>query len=384
MNIGELFLNLGIKGSDKTISALSNVKKGLGETKSMSLEMKAGLVGAMYALERLFAASGAMGTGLTNFNALTGLSAKQLQQWQYAARQAGVSGEEMTGSLKAVQAAMTNMMMGKGAPEGLGLLANKVGFDPKRARDTFYVLEQLQKFARTVPNDIGNSVMKSFGLSEGTIAAMRRNAFSPQMMARAPIYSDKEISSLDRANIAWSNLGNKIEMAIGHFNARHGNQLVKDISMVTDSVIKLAEALEQTSEKFKLLETIGHAFEGIANTLKLFLEVTDKIGGKESKPGDLLYTKPGQEMVPGFSNSPVGKFFGSLFGGGASAPTAASTGALSIPLPAYPPTSQGHNVTIKQDLHFQHDGKDHARTADSVKKAIQDSYRQMSAQGQGS
>lgn len=384
MNIAELFVNLGIKGSEKTVGALTNVGKGLGEVKSMSLEAKAGILGAMYALERLVATSGAAGTGLTNFNAFTGLSARQLQQWQYAARQAGVTGEEFAGSVKSVQTAMTNMMMGKGAPEGLGLLANKVGFDPKKARDTFYVLEQLQKFARTVPNDIGNAVMKSFGLSEGTIAAMRRNSFSPELMARAPIYGDKEISTLDRANIAWSNLGNKIEMAVGHFNARHGLQLVKDISMVTDSVVKLAEALERTSEKFKVMETVGHAFEGIANTLKLFLEVSDKLGGKDSIPGDILYTPPGQEKFPGVKNSPMGKFFSDamlplkwLSGGYSSPSPAPSTG--NIPVPATAPT-----VNVKQDLHFQHDGKDHGRTADSVKKAVQESYRQMSAQGQGS
>ncbi len=383
MTVAELFVNLGIKGSEKTVGALSNVKKNLSEMKDMSLEAKAGIVAAVYALERLFAASGAAGTNLTNFNALTGLSTKQLQQWQFAARQAGVSNDEFTGSVKAVQGAMTNMLMGKGAPEGLGLLANKVGFDPKRARDTFYVLEQLQKFARTVPNDIGNSVMKSFGLSEGTISAMRRNAFSPSMMSRAPIYSDKEIGSLDKANIAWSNLGNKIQMAVGHFNAKHGMELVKDISMVTDSVIKLAEALFNASEQFKLLETIGHAFEGIANTLKLFTELTEKIGGKDAKKGDLLYKAPGEEMFPGLSSSPAAKFLGGLFGGGGSAPSAASAAAPAFPMPAMA-HSGGQSINVKQDLHFQHDGKDHKKTGDSVKKAVQESYRQMSAQGQGS
>lgn len=367
MNIAELFVNLGIKGSEKTVGALTNVGKGLGEVKSMSLEAKAGIVAAMYALERLVATSGAAGTGLTNFNAFTGLSARQLQQWQYAARQAGVTGEEFAGSVKSVQTAMTNMMMGKGAPEGLGLLANKVGFDPKKARDTFYVLEQLQKFARTVPNDIGNSVMKSFGLSEGTIAAMRRNSFSPELMARAPIYSDKEINSLNQANVAWSNLGNKIEMAIGHFNSKHGMQLVGDITKITNAVLKLTESLIKMGEKFKV-------FDAVAKVMNVTAEAI------ESKPGTVLGEKHLEKKLwnwlTGSGKAPDSPGIPGMQPEQQIVPTA----------PFVPSVTSGaqQNINVKQDLHFQHDGKDHVRTADSVKKAVQESYRQMSAQGQGS
>jgi len=165
MTIAELFVNLGVKGADSAGKALGGVKGGLGEVKSMSLEAKAALVGVIYGLERMMSNSAQLGTSLTNFNALTGISAQQLQQWQYAARQAGVAGEEMTGSMKAVQSTMANMLMGKGAPEGMAMLANKVGFDPARARDTAYVLGQLQKFAQSVPQDVGNAMIKSFGVS---------------------------------------------------------------------------------------------------------------------------------------------------------------------------------------------------------------------------
>ncbi len=420
MNIAELFVNLGIKGSEKTVGALTNIKKGLGETASMSLEAKAGIVAAMYALERLFAASGAMGTGLTNFNALTGLSTKQLQQWQFAARQAGVSGDEMAGTFKAVQAAMSTLLRGGGAPSGLGMVANAVGLDQKRLRDTAYVLEQLQKFAQKMPKDMGNLDLKSFGLSENVIAAMRRNAFTPDVMAKAPTYSENEIGALDRANIAWSNLGNKIQMAIGHFNAKHGGQIVKDISMMTDSVLKLAEALQKVADKFGLLETVGQGIEGIANTLKLVNEIADKISGKESKKGDLLYATPGQEAVPGFSESPLGQFFQTLMSKpkppepraakplsfplpnwGDEKPATQKQGApkllmvkpIAVPnmknaiaprMPAMSPAAKqapAQNINVNQNLSFQHEGKDHKQTADSVKRATQEAFRQF-PQGQ--
>ena len=281
MNIAELFVSLGVKGSERTIGALSSVRKGLGEISTMSLQATAALTATAYGFERLTAVSGMMGTTLTNFSALTGFSARQLQQWQYAARQAGLSGEELTGSFKNVQNAMTNMLLGKGAPEGLGLLANKVGFDQNKARDTFYVLEQLQKFAKSAPSDVGNIVLKSFGLSEGTVAAMRRNSFNPATMNRAPTYGDNEINSLNKANIAWSNLGNKIEMAIGHFNAKHGAQLVHDLTTMVDKIEKLIEAVAKIADKFKIFEIFGKYLDDWAAAFNTAAQGVDKLGNSK-------------------------------------------------------------------------------------------------------
>ncbi len=356
MQVGELFVNLGIKGADKTVAALGSVKQSLGNVSSMSIEAKAGIIGAMYALERLTAASGAMGTSLTNFTALTGLSAKSLQEWQYAARQAGVSGDEMSGSMKGVQSAMANMLMGKGAPEGLGLIASKVGFDMSRARDTAYVLGQYQEFAQSVPADIGNTALKSTGLSEGVISAMRRNAFRPDVFAKAPTYSDREIGALDKANIAWSNLGNKIEMAIGHFNSRHGGQLVKDISMITDKVIKLAESFTTLAEKLKVFQLIGKVFEGwgiIFDGLNSALK-----NASTSKPGD----------KPSFMNEFFKEFQKDI-----NLIVEPSVG-------NHPNLGSKQNVQINQNLHFQHDGKDAGKIKDSHRKSAQDAFRQMPAQ----
>lgn len=342
MNIAELFVNLGIKGADKTVGALGSVKKGLGEVSSMSLEAKAGIVAAMYGLEQMMAKSGAAGTGLTNFAALTGLSSRTLQEWEYAARQAGLSGEELTGSLKSVQNSMSNMLMGKGAPEGLAIVKRAVGFDMNRVRDTFYVMQQLQKAAQALPKDVGNNIIKSFGISEGTIAAMRRNAFSPNIMGKAPAYSDKEINSLDRSNIAWSNLGNKIEMAFGHFNAKHGQQLVGDISKITDQVLRLVEAFEQLAEKLKLFGALARAAEVTADIFQGWGLMVDDITGKGN------YPKQHAQLPAG------------------------------LIAPNIDPTNQGYHsiTTINQNIVHHGDAKDTKSVKDTHNSAANHAYRQ--------
>lgn len=276
MTVGELFVNIGVKGAEKSVGAIEGVRKGMKEVESTSLAAKAGILGVLYGLQQLMSKSADAGNGLKQFSDFTGLSNQKLQQWQYAARQFGVSSEEIVSSTKAVQNAMSNMLLGKGAPEGMAMLANKVGFDPKKARDTFYVMEQLQKFAQKVPADVGNNMMKSFGLSEGTILAMRKNAFNPAAMAKAPTYNEGEINKLQKVDVAWANLGQKIQMAMGHLNAKHGLGLVGDIEKLVPSIIHLIEAFTLLSEKLQLFKGIGLIFEGWKN-------IFDGIGGTVDK-----------------------------------------------------------------------------------------------------
>lgn len=365
MKIAEFFVQLGIKGDDKTKKGLKDTKEGMGDLKSMSIEAKAAIVGALYALEKWMSDSSKAGTGLMNFASITGQSAVEFQKWQYAARQVGVANEEVEGSFKSVQQAMTNMLLGKGAPEGMAMLANKVGFDPNKARDTFYVLEQLQKFAQQVPEDVGNAMIRSFGVSDNMIAAMRRNAFRPEVMRKAPIYSEGEMSQLNKVDVQWSNLWKKFEMSIGKLNAKHGLSIIKDISVLADQVLKLADAFVVLAEKLKIVEGIGKVFEGWTMIFKGLNDVASgKISMKDMKEnaGDFLkgvYLSAKEAVVgPDYVVTPPSK--------------------------QNPSENKVQNINVNQNLNFQHDGKDAKKTGSSVNKAVKDAYRQLSAQAQGS
>lgn len=369
MKIGELFVSLGVKGKDSTLSALKGVKTGLGESKSMALETKAAILAVVYGLEKLMSQSAQAGTGLKQFEQLTGMSAQGLQQWQYAMRQTGGSAEELTGNLKAVQNSMTNMLLGKGAPEGMAMLANKVGFDPARARDTLYVMGQLQKFAQQVPSDVGNQMLKSFGLSEGTIAAMRQNAFRDDVFKRAPTYSDKEVNTLNKVDVAWGNLGQKIQMAIGHLTAKNGLQMVNEISKMTTEVFKLIDALVKLADKIKIFEKIGMVFSGWTQLISGATGAITDIG--KDKGGVLSGIKnTGKGAAEGISLAAQGAWM-TLMEQFAAPPVAAGAGGST------------QNIEVNQTLQFQHDGKDHKKTGQSVNKAVKDAFRQSSAQSQG-
>lgn len=392
MTAGELFIKLGLKGADDTAAGLGKVDKGLGSVKSSAIEAKVAVLAAVYALQQMTAKSGQQGTGLTNFTATLGVAAKTLQQYQYAARQMGVTNEEVEDSFRSLQETMTKAVLGQGAPAGLARLAQLTGPIGQRDLEKFSknpeaLLQRLQEYAGKETNaGLRNEVIKSFGVGDNMTAALTRQAFSQKALKKAPTYNDKEISQLDKANIAWSNLGNKIEMAIGHLNAAHGGQLVGDISKIVTQVLKLVDALANIAEKLKIFQAIGKVFEGWSSILGGVNSAIDAVSGAASDP------KKRAELgndVGSFVKEAPGIFAqmgGSLLSGLANGIDQSSSFIANSILPT-PKDNQksGSNqkIEINQNLNFQHDGKDHSNISNSVKKSVKDAYRQISAQGQG-
>lgn len=268
MNIGELFVKLGIQGGEKTLNTLKDNQKAFKGTASMALEAKAAILGAAYAFQNLMSTSNRAGSELTNFSSSIGVSAQTLQRYQYAARQVGVDNKAVEASFRGLQQTMTKTLMGEGAPKGLARVAQLTGdITPEDilafSKSPEKLLQRLQEYAAQ-EKDAGfrNEVLKSFGLGDDMVAALSRKAFRPEVLSKAPVYSDKEIAALDKANVAWSNLGDKIEKAFGRFNAKYGNQLVGDLTKIVDKVVALAEAFVELADKAKVFETIGMAIEG--------------------------------------------------------------------------------------------------------------------------
>lgn len=273
MKIADFFVNLGIKGEPKTVKAMKGVREGLGEMKSMSLEAKAAIVGAIYALERMMSHSAKLGTGFNQFAESTGLSAQELQRWQYAARQVAVDAEDVEASVRGVQSSIANMMMGKGPIEGMAMLANTVGLDDRRLRDTFYMMEKLQEFSQKVPQDVGKAMVASFGITEKTFSAMRQNAFRPDVMSKATVLSERQAKNLQRVNAIWMDLNSKIQLSAAKFFAKHGAGIAGDVSKLADKFLLLADAMVRLGEYLKVFEALGRAMEGIAM-------ISDMITGK--------------------------------------------------------------------------------------------------------
>lgn len=389
MNVGELFVNLGVKGADSSGKAIKGIGEGLKGVKSTSLEAKAAILGLMYGFERLMSASGQMGTNMQNFNALTGVSARDLQQWQYAMRQAGGSADEATTSIKAVQNAMEMVNIGKDVPAGLARIGQLTGgVSPKEAREAaenpMAMMRRLREYAEK-EQDIAlrNINLKSMGLSETMIAGLTRGKFDDKNLNRAPLVSDKEIKNLVAVDVAWTNLGMKIQRAMDHFTAKHGMSITDDISRITDKVILLAEAFTRLLEKVQAFKAVGNLFEGWAKMMDMMAGKSDLSGNKvdenkskAEKTKDFflqsfeawkgLQIQTQEDLAAGVKENKKDY----------EKDIAPRVGFTNSPVPV-------QNTELNLTLNFQHDGTDIKKTSDSVTRAVKDAYRQMNAQTRG-
>jgi hypothetical protein len=275
--VADLFINLGLKGSDKTLEGLTGVEKGLKDVSGLALETKVALVGAFYALQQLFQSSGKTGTGLTNFSALLGEGTKTLQQYQYALRQVGVSNEETESTFKNLSSTATKAAYGLGGrPAGLAQVAKYTGGNITQkdlldyAAHPEHFLQRIKEALSKAPESqrgLLTEAVRSLGIGDTLIAGLRRGGADQQTLNKAPVYSDRQIAALDKANIAWSNLGVHIEMAIGSLNAAHGGELVKDFTQLTDSIITVSQALLKISESAHVFDALNIGAKGLASAV---------------------------------------------------------------------------------------------------------------------
>lgn len=369
MNIGELFISLGIKGADSTKSALTGVSSGLNDAKSSGLAAKAAIVGLVYGLERMMSASAKVGVDLQSFANSTGLSTEMLQKWQYASRQFGVGADEMAGTLKHVQNAMTDIMLNKGAPEGFSAFARSVQLDGTRLKDTYYVMEKLQEYAKKGDPAIAKKFVSSL-VGDNMFSALRQITADVKNL-NPNIYSDKESARLQKVNAGWANLADNVQKAMGHFNAKHGFQMINDIQKVTAEVLKLIEAFIKLSEKYKFFEKLAQSIEVLTDMLRV-------MNGEKT-------------LASTDSAKATSSFFGELFGEkrdfalkrraetamGPGLPTGWHPPMMLPPTTTAAPAAQAPNVTVH--INGMENPKE---IGEEVKKAVKGAYLNMAARTQ--
>lgn len=442
-SIGELYIDLGIKGAEKTISSISLVEKGLKETASVSLEAKAAIVGTMYALQQLFSTSASAGQSLSNFSTVTGESAQVLQKYQYAARQVGASNAEVENSFKALQAAMSKTHYQGQAPAGMAQVQLKTGGGSAGDIQAYeknpeLLIQKLQEYAQKEKNvGLRNQTLRSFpGITDNIIAALDKGLFTPKALASAPAYDDRQIANLAKAALAWRNLGASIQKTIGDFQAsKEGLQLVTDISNLTTSVLELVKAFLKLSKTLHLFKTIdlgfkdlGLLFGQISGATQAAIDVKNGTPVNKNDPfvkstqGDIDYGKAkigrildslekipsvfksiwddvltgagleANQIKPGDKVSPTileKKTINNVVVPGSAnsqsikvAPTPQIPAAAAVPIVKNQASTTGPQNTynVAQNLNFSHDGKDARQTGNDLKTAIKQAFRQLPSQ----
>lgn len=361
MNIAELFVKIGLKGGKETSKELGGVQKGMAGAVSKGMLLAETIKFVAEGLAGMVAKSGTTGASLAKFSRLTGLSVEQLQRWQFAGRKMLITNDEVAESVKSVQAAMHKQATAQGAVSGFGEVAGSVGLDESRLKDTFHVMEQLQKFAqanKSNPTKVVD-VLKSFGLTENVIAGMLNNQFQSKNFQGASVYSQKEIERLEKVNAAWANIGDSIEKAIGRITAKNGTKIIDFVKDLVVQVEKLIVAFIKFADQFMIFEAINKSLEG----WKMLLDGATSLG---KSAGEVIE----KDGITGLF-SEIGSSISRLF---------EDDGKAFVTPGAIAPNP--NKITVNQNLNFQHEGKDSLETSRSTKSATEEAFRQLPSQGQ--
>lgn len=250
MNIAELFVNLFVKGGDKASKDIKELDKSLKGAEESALLTKAAIIGMIYGLERLTGFASQAGMDLNKFALVTGLSTDELQKWQYVARTYDVTGEEMAGTIRQLQSATTDMMLGKGMPAGAAALGIKM------TRDPFELLKQLAKAAKALPPDIASTLIKSFGVSDNVFQMLRASNLELDKMSKKDIISAKEIERLTKVNKAWKDFWFALRTMGIKLVAREGLGAVQQLADGFKVLIDVGQWVLKLMDQFYALKVV--------------------------------------------------------------------------------------------------------------------------------
>lgn len=261
VSVGELFVNLGVKGTDKTVQAFTSVKSGLGDMASMSLEAKAGIAALFYGIQQLFSASMHAGANIGNLSASLGINQKALQQWAGAAEAAGASSDSVFSAFQKIQNIMTTWQRGGGAPPSLGILLGGIGKGAEEfrndANDLSKVMGDLSKFAqnKNIPQGLKSQILSEWGAG-GLIGPMTQGKFNSNELSKVPFLSEGENKALAGMNTTFSRIETQWQKGLAKMIADGGPQLTKDIQAISTSLLELIKALNDLAKASHFIDLL--------------------------------------------------------------------------------------------------------------------------------
>lgn len=376
--IAEFFVKLGVKGENDAKRALKGVDKDLGDLSTSALAAKAGILAVVYGIERMTAASAREGAELKNFWAATGLDPISLQKVQYAMGLVNVGAEEVTATLKTLQTNSSNIALGQGVPKFWTTFANAVKLDTSKMRDSFYMLQKFQEFAKSgVSPDILRNISNALGISDNVLAGLKRSSVDWQKLTGVG-FSQKQIDSLDHINAEWFKLWNTLKLFSGGLVAEKGGSAVVTLEKSLMGGIGTIRALRKEFSAFqKQLPEVATAVEVFAAALALyFAPITATVAGLifimskwEGNKGKVI-PKPGE---PGFYEAmgipkPTPNLFAPPMG-------------PSLDLKNNP--AQGAQTTVNSEVNIYADPDNPREHADIVQRHVERAFYQSPALTQG-
>lgn len=281
-NIGDLYVNLGVKGSEKTVGALGDVKKGMGDIKSISLEAKAAILATVYGLEQMTSSSLQLGNSLQNTSTLIGVSEQVLYRYGTAARAVGGTLEDVQGSFEKIFDLGAKIATGQSRPKGLEYINSILGpmgkaiTQQEMEQDQEAVMQKLQTFAlrKDVPLNRKYEALLSM-VSKSTATDLEKGAFETKRLDKIKTPSEGEFKRLEKGSAAVEEVKIKVDKAFLDFTAKYGASLAANLDKLIPAMTQLITAILNLGDTIHAWKIVGATVGGVGEAIEGDAKVID-------------------------------------------------------------------------------------------------------------
>lgn len=236
MKIGELFVALGfdIQGGDDLIVIEKTLDKAAGSAGKLALGVDALVTGFLFMVDTATKAA----LALQNFTLQTGLQNDGLQKVQHAAKLAGVTGEELTQTIKGIQAEGAKIALGQGNVAPWALL----GISP--TDDPFKVFAKIREGLQSLdPGRVAAArvIAQQAGIGDNVFAFLRRKDIPLDDLKELYILTTRQQGSLVQLGKDWADLTDRLGRSKNVFSAEVAPSLDKLVTFLIRVIDKVAE-----------------------------------------------------------------------------------------------------------------------------------------------
>jgi hypothetical protein len=217
MKVGEIFVALGFQADTKSLNQFDDGIKNL----SRDILALTGISSlSVYGMKQLIDTSVAGAAAFKQFTTQTGLSVKELQQWQSIAAQTDLNlkPEAVQGGIMAMQRNLTQLQkFGTGDVQAFNFL----GLD--YSQDALKNLERLRHTIGQFDRPTAVNLLERIGLSGDWLNVLTLSEEKFSKFKNNFILSDQEIAQTQKAGIAIQTLGRTLAFARDQFVSDHAD-----------------------------------------------------------------------------------------------------------------------------------------------------------------
>lgn len=295
MNLASLFVKVGLTGQGSVVSGLEGIKKS-------ALASKAGLaavVGALYAINKVARDTA---VSLDKYVTFTGRSAEELQALSFQAAQTGVSMDQLSSQIQAMEKQRVDTMLGKGFDPAYVLL----GIDP-----TIDPIERFKKIREAIANtadpNVAKSLITQLGISEDMYYFLSQDTKALDDFGKKLIITDKERFNLVKMNKEWNILFyyiKQIGIKLQAMNTGWISDIIQAITTVVrffgDWAVRISELVQKNDSLKVVLAALATVIAPVITKFIALLAVVE----------DFINYLDGADSVLGRFGSYLDKYFG--------------------------------------------------------------------------